>query len=101
MIPGGEAQWWFDTVVHQDVSHVSGASSSLAGEGLPSSYETLYVHEEPLREWKVQAFMHEGGAKMTLEIVTFESWADYAAGLLDELVYATKVVVSGNSVELF
>ncbi|KAK3179720.1 NRPS [Lecanicillium sp. MT-2017a] len=106
MIPGGEAQWWFDTVVHQDVSHVSGGaadteSAPTAGAGAPSRYETLYAHEEPLREWKVQAFVHDGGKRMTLEIVTLESWAGFAAELLDELVEATRVVVAEGEELLF
>ncbi|KAJ2983224.1 hypothetical protein NQ176_g857 [Zarea fungicola] len=89
MAGDGPEQWWFDTVVHQDVSHVAARDNADEISGLPGKgnrYETLYVHEEPLREWKVQAFVHEGGASMTLEIVTFESWGEYAKELLDELV---------------
>lgn len=71
---------WFDTVVHQDVEHVESLGLSTTG----SRMETLYAHEEPLREWKLQAFF--SGDKMTLEIVTIESWADYARGLLDDVV---------------
>ncbi|TPX19125.1 uncharacterized protein E0L32_011198 [Thyridium curvatum] len=74
---------WFDSVVHQDVAHVEALGF---GDGeRRARLETVYPHEEPLREWKVQAFHHEGGDEVTLEIVTVESWREYAGGLLDEL----------------
>ena len=78
---------WFDTVVHQDVEHVESLGLSTTG----SRMETLYAHEEPLREWKLQAFF--SGDKMTLEIVTIESWADYARELLDEVVDVARFLV--------
>lgn len=104
MTGDGPEQWWFDTVVHQDVSHVAARDSVDKMSGLPdkgNTYETLYVHEEPLREWKVQAFVHEGGARMTLEIVTFESWGEYAKELLDELVDVMKGLVQRPHEKLF
>ncbi|KAK1768250.1 hypothetical protein QBC33DRAFT_585288 [Phialemonium atrogriseum] len=78
---------WFDSVVHQDVEHV---------EDLPflearCRTETLYLHEEPLREWKVQAFPQ--GDSLTLEIVTFESWAPFAEELLRDLTDAMETLV--------
>ncbi|KFH48348.1 Nonribosomal peptide synthetase-like protein [Hapsidospora chrysogenum ATCC 11550] len=86
---------WFDTVVHQDVEHVETLGLSTTG----SRMETMYLHEEPLREWKIQAFF--SGDKMTLEIVTIESWAEFARGLLDELVEAARVLVEEPSRQLF
>ncbi|PHH52314.1 Nonribosomal peptide synthetase 4 [Ceratocystis fimbriata CBS 114723] len=71
---------WFDTVVHQDVEHVD--SLGLVN-GLGGRTETLYLHEEPLREWKIQAFPK--GNKMVIEVVTFESWKETAAELLDHM----------------
>lgn len=78
---------WFDTVVHQDVEHVESLGLSRTG----SRMETLYVHEEPLREWKLQAFF--SGCKMTLEIVTIESWAEYARVLLDDVMEVARFLV--------
>lgn len=43
---------WFDSVVHQDVEHVEGLSFMAAS----SLMQTIYLHFEPLREIKVQAF---------------------------------------------
>ncbi|KAF2801822.1 peptide synthetase [Mytilinidion resinicola] len=88
---------WFDSVVHQDVDHVE----NLAFLSANSKMETIYPHLEPLREWKIQAFPQ--GDSLTLEVVTFESWGEYARGLLDELVeimgmfvnrYGSKIALS-------
>ncbi len=70
---------WFDSVVHQDVYHVE----ELKLGGADCRLETIYPHYEPLREWKVQAFVK--GDSLTLEIVTFEDWIDVAKELLDDL----------------
>ncbi|KAI1186653.1 peptide synthetase [Nemania serpens] len=70
---------WFDSVVHQDVYHVEELQFGAADCRL----ETVYPHLEPLREWKVQAFVK--GDSLTLEIVTFKDWIGVAAELLDEL----------------
>lgn len=86
---------WFDTVVHQDVEHVESLGLSTTG----SRMETVYLHEEPLREWKIQAFF--SGEKMTLEIVTIESWAEYAGDLLDDLVEVARVLVEEPRSRLF
>ncbi|XWW93262.1 hypothetical protein V2A60_001194 [Cordyceps javanica] len=94
----GLEQWWFDTVVHQDVSHVASRENTEEAE---NRYETLYVHEEPLREWKIQAFVHEGGNKMTLEIVTFESWSGYAKELLGDLMSVMEGLVQRPAEYLF
>ncbi|KAI0856054.1 peptide synthetase [Xylaria cubensis] len=70
---------WFDSVVHQDVYHVE----ELKFGNADCRLETVYPHLEPLREWKVQAFVK--GDSLMFEIVTFKDWIDVAAELLDEL----------------
>lgn len=99
----GQAQWWFDTVVHQDVSHVAARDNNAveSSSTMQNRYETLYVHEEPLREWKIQAFVHEGGERVTLEIVTFASWGDYAKELLADLVGVMEELVQRPDEKLF
>ncbi|KAL2127370.1 hypothetical protein VTI74DRAFT_10836 [Chaetomium olivicolor] len=82
-----ETVTWFDTVVHQDVAHVE----TLEFLGQKARFETVYPFEEPLREWKIQAF-HQGET-LTLEIVTFESWREHARKLLDDLVGAMEQLV--------
>lgn len=78
---------WFDSVVHQDVAHVE----TLSFLDRKARFETIYPYEEPLREWKIQAF-HEGET-LTLEIVTFESWKEHAARLLDDLAASMEQLV--------
>ncbi|OAQ71119.1 nonribosomal peptide synthetase [Pochonia chlamydosporia 170] len=78
---------WFDSVVHQDVAHVE----TLPFANASSRMETVYPHEEPLREWKIQAFID--GDSMTLEIVTMESWAEYAEKLLLDLADVARLLV--------
>ncbi|KAL7928680.1 non-ribosomal peptide synthetase [Trichoderma chlorosporum] len=89
---------WFDSVVHQDVEHVEQLAFAAAGSG---HLETVYPHEEPLREWKIQAFVHDNSNKLTLEIVTFESWGGFARGLLDDLVAAVASLVKNPHARLF
>lgn len=89
---------WFDSVVHQDVEHVEELDFAAAGSG---RLETIYPHEEPLREWKIQAFVHDNSNKLTLEIVTFESWGGYARGLLDDLVTAVGMLLKDPHAKLF
>ncbi|KAJ9148394.1 Peptide synthetase [Pleurostoma richardsiae] len=90
-LPGWPADTdWFDSVVHQDVEHVETLGFG-EGEGLRCRTQAVYVHEEPLREWKVQAY--HSGESLTMEIVTFESWGQYAEGLLDDLVAALETLV--------
>lgn len=80
---GTERAEWFDSVVHQDVRHVE----HLPFRTTKAELETIYAHEEPLREWKIQAFPGKRGDDeiLSLEIVTFESWRETARDLLDEL----------------
>lgn len=98
-LPGLEGEEWFDSVVHQALAgagemHFGGGE----GEAVRATSEALYVHEEPLREWKVQAFFGDG--EMVLEIVTFESWGEFARDLLDDLVGAAESLVQRPEEEL-
>ncbi|TEA22718.1 Nonribosomal peptide synthase 1 [Colletotrichum sidae] len=86
---------WFDTVVHQDVEHVETLGFSSAS----SRMETIYPHQEPLREWKIQAFPQ--GDKLTIEIVTFESWKGHAAELLDKIEKTFEVLMGNPAARLF
>jgi fusarinine C synthase len=86
---------WFDSVVHQDVAHVE----TLDFFATSGRMETIYPHEEPLREWKIQAFVK--GDEIILEIVTVESWGEYARGLLDDLGEALEALVNRPWERLF
>ncbi|KAJ8118069.1 hypothetical protein ONZ43_g4069 [Nemania bipapillata] len=86
---------WFDSVVHQDVYHVEELKMGPADCRL----ETVYPHFEPLREWKMQAFVK--GDSMTLEIVTFKDWIGVAEELLDELESIMTALVKRPSELLF
>jgi amino acid adenylation domain-containing protein len=96
---------WFGTVVHQAVTGVeklefgTAVSQGEHGSSTSCTTEPLYLHEEPLREWKIQAFFVDG-KKMILEIVTVDSWKDYADKLLDELVdtVARLVLMPGETI---
>ncbi|KAK3315673.1 hypothetical protein B0H66DRAFT_642846 [Apodospora peruviana] len=84
---------WFDTVVHQDVKHVEQLGFGGGEKGVEASFETLYPFEEPLREWKIQAFRDDKGERMVLEVITFESWRDEAKKLLDEICKSMQQLV--------
>lgn len=79
---------WFDTVVHQAVANVE----SLPFLSAQSRMETIYPHLEPLREWKIQAFVN--GDNLCIEIVTFEEWMDEAGTLLDGIEGIMKQLVN-------
>ncbi|KAK6827553.1 AMP-binding enzyme [Apiospora arundinis] len=85
--PGKE--YWFDSVVHQDVYHVETMSMG----GVPCRLETVYPHYEPLREWKIQAFVDQSKDELMFEIVTFKEWIPVAEELLDELEGIMEVLV--------
>ncbi|KAK9770898.1 putative Peptide synthetase [Seiridium cardinale] len=70
---------WFDSVVHQDVYHVEEMKFGKAN----CRMETVYPHYEPLREWKIQAFVK--GDEMMIEVATFADWIEVAKELLGEL----------------
>jgi amino acid adenylation domain-containing protein len=101
--PNGEEQEvnnnkWFDSVVHQDVAHVEELEFSVSereggGGGIKARMETLYPYEEPLREWKIQAFYHAESERLTLEVVTFQSWREHAVEILDKLVGSMEQLV--------
>ncbi|KAF3037841.1 nrps [Didymella heteroderae] len=73
---------WFDTVVHQAPAWVEELPF---GNDVEAKFETVYPHAEPLREWKCQAFVKEGGRKLGIEIVTFEEWIPVAKEVLEEV----------------
>lgn len=91
--------WWFDTVVHQAVQGATTLPGT--GDGFSSKLETVYLHEEPLSEWKVQAFISPDSETLTLEIVTFESWAPVAKELLDEVCEAASALMRDPHAPLF
>jgi amino acid adenylation domain-containing protein len=72
---------WFDTVVHQAPQWVE----SMDFGGLEAKFDTLYPHAEPLREWKCQAFVKDGGKRLGIEIVTFEEWGSVAEEVIAEV----------------
>ncbi|EXJ84133.1 hypothetical protein A1O3_04800 [Capronia epimyces CBS 606.96] len=86
---------WFDSVVHQDVEHVENLSFLSAN----SRMETVYPHLEPLREWKIQAFLKENS--LTLEIVTFEDWLEFGTSLLDDLGACLEQLINKPQSKLF
>ncbi|KAI0016831.1 acetyl-CoA synthetase-like protein [Xylariomycetidae sp. FL0641] len=97
--PDAEKGWWFDSVVHQDVYHVEELRFGDGDGGAAARMETLYPHPEPLREWKVQAFVQ--GDRLTMEIVTFEEWLPVARVLLRELERALDLLLTRPDERLF
>ena len=77
----GDKVEWFDSVVHQAPEMVE----SVELGGLEAKVEACYPHAEPLREWKCQSFVKEGGKKLRIEIVTFEEWRSVAEEVLREV----------------
>ncbi|PVI04083.1 nonribosomal peptide synthetase-like protein, partial [Periconia macrospinosa] len=83
---GGEKVDWYDSVVHQAPREwVEELVFGDGDEGVKASFETVYPHAEPLREWKVQAFVMEGGKKLGIEVVTFESWKEVGETVLRDI----------------
>ncbi|KAH7083049.1 nonribosomal peptide synthetase 6 [Paraphoma chrysanthemicola] len=78
---------WFDTVVHQAPQWVEEMpfGNDAEGKKVDAKFETVYPHAEPLREWKCQAFVKDGGKKLGIEIVTFEEWIGVAGDVLKEV----------------
>ncbi|CAO2655532.1 Nn.00g043350.m01.CDS01 [Neocucurbitaria sp. VM-36] len=87
---------WFDTVVHQAPQWVEELPF---GESVEAKFETLYPHAEPLREWKCQAFVKEGGKKLGIEIVTYEEWIPVAQEVLKEVGEALGHLMGGRAEE--
>jgi amino acid adenylation domain-containing protein len=90
---------WFDTVVHQAPQGVVELpfGNDADGNKVEAKFETLYPHAEPLREWKCQAFVKDGGKKLGIEIVTFEEWIGEAQDVLKEVGEALDCLMSGNA----
>lgn len=89
---------WYDSVVHQAPREwVEELPFGRAGEeAIKASFETRYPHAEPLREWKVQAFVLEDGKKLGIEVVTFESWKAVGEEVLSEIGEVLKGFCTGN-----
>nr|QEE04404.1 nonribosomal peptide synthase 6 [Alternaria oxytropis] len=87
---------WFDTVVHQAPDWVE---EMPFGNGVDANFETLYPHGEPLREWKCQAFVKDGGKTLGIEIVTFAEWIDVAKEVLKEVGEALECLTKGKAGE--
>ena len=64
-----------------------------------STLETVYPHFEPLKEWKMQAFVK--GDQLTLEIVTYEDWIAVGRELLVELADIMDLLVNRPNETLF
>jgi amino acid adenylation domain-containing protein len=90
---------WFDTVVHQAPAWIEEMPFGNDAEGnkVEAKFETLYPHAEPLREWKCQAFVKEGGKKLGIEIVTYEEWIGVAEEVLSEVKEALGMLMGGNA----
>ncbi|KAF1911474.1 nonribosomal peptide synthetase 6 [Ampelomyces quisqualis] len=92
---------WFDTVVHQAPAWVEEMpfGSDAEGNKIEAKFETRYPHAEPLREWKCQAFVKEGGKKLGIEIVTFEEWIAVGEELLKEVGEALGMLMGARAGE--
>jgi amino acid adenylation domain-containing protein len=92
---------WFDTVVHQAPQWVEELpfGNDAEGKKVEAKFETLYPHAEPLREWKCQAFVKDGGKKLGIEIVTFEEWLGVGKEVLKEVGEALGMLMSGRAGE--
>ncbi|KAF2830389.1 hypothetical protein CC86DRAFT_315625 [Ophiobolus disseminans] len=92
---------WFDTVVHQAPQWVEELpfGNDADGNKVEAKFETLYPDAEPLREWKCQAFVKDGGKKLGIEIVTFEEWIGVAEGVLKEVGEVLGMLTNANAGE--
>jgi amino acid adenylation domain-containing protein len=97
-----EETTWFDTVVHQAPQWVEELPFGYDADGnkVEAKFETLYPHAEPLREWKCQAFVKDGGRKLGIEIVTFEEWIGVAKDVLKEFGEALSMLMSTKAREM-
>ncbi|KAF2793291.1 nonribosomal peptide synthetase-like protein [Melanomma pulvis-pyrius CBS 109.77] len=86
---------WFDTVVHQAPEWVE----TMDFGGLKAQFDTIYPHAEPLREWKCQAFVKDGGKKLGIEIVTFEEWGPVAEEVIGEVGEVLAQLMEGKASE--
>lgn len=92
---------WFDTVVHQAPQWVEELpfGNDTEGKKVEAKFETMYPHAEPLREWKCQAFVKDGGKKLGIEIVTFEEWLGVGKEVLKEVGEALGMFMSARAGE--
>ncbi|KAL5372946.1 Non-ribosomal peptide synthetase [Paraphaeosphaeria sporulosa] len=74
---------WFDSVVHQAPRYW--VENLNFGRDVKAEFETVYPHAEPLKEWKVQAFVLDGGKRLGIEIVTFEAWREVGEEVVGEI----------------
>lgn len=104
----GEAEdergWWFDSVVHQAprywVQEMEFGKAD-GGEVVGAEFETVYPHKEPLREWKVQAFVQDEGRRLGIEIVTFEEWKAVGEEVLREMGEVLSELVEDGEKRVF
>ena len=79
---------WYDSVVHQAPQYWvenMDFGESAGGERLQAKFETRYPHAEPLREWKIQAFVKDSGRRLGIEVVCFEEWREIGEEVLGEI----------------
>ena len=100
---GGKG-WWFDSVVHQAprywVQKMSFGATN-GGEEVRAEFETVYPHKEPLREWKIQAFVQDEGRRLGIEIVTFEEWRGVGEEVLREIGDVLRDLTEGGDKRVF
>lgn len=94
-----EKGWWFDSVVHQAPQYW--VEKMKFGKELEADFETVYPHAEPLREWKIQAFVLEGGKKLGIEIVTFRDWEVVGKEVLYEIGETLSCLVGKGEEAIF
>lgn len=94
-LPSLSSTGWFDSVVHQAVKPVE----SLEVADVGGKTETVYIHEEPLQEWNIQAFFGEG--EMKIEVITVESWKEYAQELLGDITATARELVTSPTKRIF
>lgn len=90
---------WFDSVVHQAPRYW--VEKMDFGGGAKAEFETVYPHAEPLREWKVQAFVLGDGKRLGVEIVTFEEWRGVGEEVVGEIGEVLGMLVGEGEGKLF
>ncbi|KAF2449195.1 nonribosomal peptide synthetase-like protein [Karstenula rhodostoma CBS 690.94] len=90
---------WFDSVVHQAPRYW--VEKMEFGAGVRAEFETVYPHAEPLREWKVQAFVLDGGMRLGVEIVTFEAWKGVGEEVVGEIGAVLGMLVGEGTGRVF
>lgn len=93
-----EKGWWYDSVVHQAPTYWI---ERMDFGDVKADFETVYPHKEPLREWKCQAFVQDGGKKLGIEIVTFEEWRGVGEEVLREVGEVLEILVKKGEGRVF